>query len=854
MKRANLLKITLLMLLGCSAACVPVVFLTRWTSSCTDGRTTSAGIQAAIAGITQLDSISTNHYADGRDVSFNTHSIPPQSTGINPPLGVGSALVLKTQQLLALPEGLFTLNQPGWIVEDTFNNYSASHTTFDISKRYQFATGDFEGSGQDQMIVLYENGTAFMYADMLNDSHVAWRHQFVNMQTGSIYSFFLAAGDFDGNGTDELAVLVLKSSNFESWETFDVKNNISLPLSGEFTGSGGHPSAIVAGDFDGDHRDELLVVLGSFEQYWLYDDALALDTLGHAAPYMLIDNGSKSLGGTAIGYELPTVVGDIDGDGRDEVAVTLGSITPGQNGIYILDLAAGTLHCSIAPDVSLPTSISPYDIHGGDVDGDGLIELIVNEREGVGGPSPQDHLIVFDDFLNSYAPLFDIPEGDTIGTYLPTGVAVDINCDGLDEVVAAWHSGLTIYGNANQSFSTLYTNASMGIDANFIKIKSVAFSGTGVKLQYTGEHSVVTLPPGIMVALAAPPYYTGVGTNLAGCYTGYGVTSSSGSSEATSIGTKSSWGISVEANFNLGEATGLHGGFGAKFAHDCEDVFTTTNTQTETTSYSNKYASGIYDNGILFQISKYDQYKYTVVEHPNATWVGTTMSFQIPQTPLLFKTTMSYFYQAYPSAPGIGNEAFTHVVGQPWTYINSTRAIVMPQKWASGTQTVGLGTASNSVEIEVEHENSTEVSNAWSSQYSIGGSVEAGYGFFSVTVEGHYGWGRTGDRSFETKIGESIIFEGSVGDIANAGDYSLLNFTFGLLVYNLNYGNVSCLVLNYWVDGATPISGFTPEIISESVVSVLVFSITIAMPVGIVSHLIRAGKKGRKAVPRGQSS
>ena len=209
------------------------------------------------------------------------------------------------------------------------------------------------------------------------------------------------------------------------------------------------------------------------------------------------------------------------------------------------------------------------------------------------------------------------------------------------------------------------------------------------------------------------------------------------------------------------------------------------------------------------------------------------MTFQVPHTPLIYKTTVSYFNRAFPNSPQIGRETFTHTVAQPWTYVNSTRIHeIATNYWTSGPHTVGQGYGLNIVHIEVATETSTEVSRSWSSTYGASVSASVGYGFFTVNAEGKHSWGTTGDRSFETTIGNSTIFDSVVGDFANPDDYAKLNFTFALLAYNLNRtDNISYLVLNYYIDGAIPYTPVIPASMSGSIGPIIFFGATIAVPV-----------------------
>ena len=241
------------------------------------------------------------------------------------------------------------LRNKGWTVGDITSNYTTTATGYGNVTVEDSVSGDFLGTGQDQLMVIDNNSLATLYADPLNNSHVVWQHQFDSMYvyaTGNISfvpnrtisTIFMAAPDFGGNGTNDLAILWIWSKNYWSpwgfwythwegvWQTFDVKSNKSLPLSGQYDNSGWvnggqlpmdfSSSGIVAGDLNGDGADELLVELDSFEWVWVYASALALPAyhLMYQSP-----DGWIYCGGN--GNPASLACGDVYGDGQAQVLI-----------------------------------------------------------------------------------------------------------------------------------------------------------------------------------------------------------------------------------------------------------------------------------------------------------------------------------------------------------------------------------------------------------------------------------------------------------------------------------------------------------------------------------------------------
>lgn len=841
MKRIEKISIGLCVIVGLWVTCVLVAHVAPFELF-DESSTSSNGNNPGEDDITLLDSISVNRYTPAKEERFNTRTFSPQTGSLlNPPLGTGDNLILETQQVIALSAN--PSSSQAWMINDLYENYEIRNTPFSGSR--SSTSGDFNGDGRDELMAIDTNGLAIMYTDLFNNPHEIWQHQF-SFGSGN---YFIGAVDSGGNGTDILAVMRCYQVDFEEttdwyahWEIYDVKNNAPLPLSNRDwsdesgTGNPYSPCGFLAGDYDGDTREELLVVIGSFCCWYLFDDALAKNAGNNPAPYLLMDSGSNLIY-TVRMYDgdmrLTAVVGDTDGDRRKEVVYT--SMGGGSKVLYIFDWSVEFKDLLRFDGYTRPRNYC-FSLNGGDIDNDGLIEILTVQGDSYNPASST--LFAYDDPLHSYAQLL-VVAATTGGLYLPADVAAaDVNCDGIDEIVIVANNGTSIYGNALQNFALLNTNGSRTMAQP--RIVTGAFSGSGMMLRYTGETSTLSSTPGIMVALAAPPYYAGVKMNLGSTYTGYGISSSQSMSETTSIGTTNSWGVSLEAKFDFGDTGGWHGGFGTKFGIECEDEFTNSNTIINTTTIASKYVSGASDDGVIFQISTYDQYRYEVVAHPNSTWVGTFLNFQIPRPPLLYKTTVSYFTRAYPNAPKIDIETFGHTVGRPWTYMSLAQVNALPHKWASSWQTVGLGDGANSVEIEVATESSSEVSHSWSSTYSVGGSVSGGFGFLTLTAEGEYTWGTTNEKNFGSTMGDGVTFEGSVGDMTNENDYVLLNFTYGLFAYHLVRGNVSYLVLDYYVEGAKEYYAFSSDTFFSSVPSVATVLTSAAVPAqAIVSKFRR---------------
>ncbi len=179
---------------------------------------------------------------------------------------------------------------------------------------------DVDGDGVDDVIsALYTNGVQIVLGPLTD-----WRDAWMVMGSGSSLHKYSAAGDLDRDGlpdliltdtvTGELLVVTEKGRNVVAqdcaWMRIDAD----------------HGGAAV-GDVDGDGRNELLVGLadGDPGERGSYGGLFVFDT-PQSGSFTLLDAAQRLTGATdGDGFgRNPTVLGDVDSDGADDVAVSSG--------------------------------------------------------------------------------------------------------------------------------------------------------------------------------------------------------------------------------------------------------------------------------------------------------------------------------------------------------------------------------------------------------------------------------------------------------------------------------------------------------------------------------------------------
>lgn len=527
--------------------------------------------------------------------------------------------------------------------------------------------------------------------------------ELLNTSVYWLTSCALTVGDFDGDGLDEVAMVGnyqhnvsmggvvlddLDSSNqvIHIWDPIDHGWEVEPKPTAHHD--------ITAGDFDGDGRDDIATVgyyndtLISWiwslndqpdEQFPLYDGMSLITTL----PEMLFTMGQPSL-----------ATGEIDGDGRDELIVTTHDSDWNLH-YWIYD--DQLTNFETLRDVRETIRIRSTESTTGDVDGDGLDEIFLVGHEVA-------HLVgrVLDDANHDFAELknidrvFEDPWFYWFNVRVETG---DVDGDGYEEYAILGQSYIFLYGELHDDLGPgngeLLEIWKIG-DNKHPTLAIGDFDGDGLILEYTGEQTSFQTPDIPIAALAAPPVIDGVNQHPEGSFTRLGITEPLGYDGAYQLD------ISTELSFSFeGDPIEMPVGVLDAFLEE----FTITQTPVKITGSNISFEGTYPDDHVLYQSSEFDQYTYTIVSWPgHDDRIGETVSINVPTNITIGTATLAEFNAAAGSAQSIGPETFDHQSGDINTYPTSDERNTTLNSypgWSSEAIPVGIGTGLANVAIDL---------------------------------------------------------------------------------------------------------------------------------------------------------
>ncbi|WP_283610665.1 InlB B-repeat-containing protein [Faecalispora anaeroviscerum] len=686
----------------------------------------------------------------------------------------------------------------------------------------------------------------------------------------------IATGDFTGSGTDEIAVYVPEQGNSRI-EVYQLKtagevgngdwmNTDNWQLAWTYSLREGNDVSnmvsLTAGDMTGDGIDDLGITWGVYYGKNHKTTCKAVVLLGSKSGDSLQKNSTIDLKYGASQTEIvraAMTLGDADGDGKDELVV---------GGQLESDINAGNANTRFLALYEYNSDTNAFiGTASGNMD---LIEKddkgnLVSGEDGIycsspacvvnlacvkqDGPGTKEYVyldsVLYQQGGNGFSIIKEMDENSSLKTsrnypyYAEYGAtAVDFNGDGKETIVSMQYfmpytTTITkkiywwIFAIGTQTYTT-YTNGegflkelntSKNNKTESIAVKSIAVGSTlsyafaapdtdndTIQLHYSGKHYLAYSDPKVLAVLASPPYFSDLAhLNGGDSYVGnsetvYGVISSSSQSTTKSSTISLGAYVSFEHEFSV---------FGVKvgsveaeteFSHGWTTETEDTSTITQIVEYG---TMGGQDTIALYSIPM-DVYVYDAYVPKNDGSGGydkQTMTVNLPYNAVVKTLPLSDYDEIAADyseeLPQIGGTILTHTVGDPGSYPKSTaglKNVNMPSGDYMGVAYGEGGYIKQSIEIDSEHSKGTTQTN------SI--SVKAGGGVGDVKVGITSGYEAGAGKVTTSLDGKS--FSGTVVNMpAEAQGYGY-NYNWKIIQYTYE-GKQNFPVVTYLVnDVASP--------------------------------------------------
>lgn len=392
------------------------------------------------------------------------------------------------------------------------------------------AVADLDGDGKLD-VVLITNGVSVTVFKNTSSSGAIDAGSFTSSFTytidgGNVALTDVAVGDLDGDGKPDLAVMDQWTQNrvlvFKNVGSMGVINSGSFAANVDFpTGAG--PGEVAIADLNGDGKPELIVANNG----GVNAEGKTVSVFKNTTVARTIDAGSfaAKVDYNAGRYPSGLAVGDLDGDHKPDIAVA----NYGSASVSVLrnQVADGIINAdSFAPKVDFATGTGPNGIAMGDLDGDGKADLAVTNANFVEGGDLTRTISLLHNTSSvgaitagSFAPKVDF----SVGINPMSVVIADFDGDDQQDLALTNSNSNTIsvlrnknpqtiseftsipVKNMGDPSFTLSASATSGLPVQFTsKSDRVSIAGNTVTIVKPGSATIIAEQPGNNTYSAAP--------------------------------------------------------------------------------------------------------------------------------------------------------------------------------------------------------------------------------------------------------------------------------------------------------------------------------------------------------------
>jgi hypothetical protein len=369
---------------------------------------------------------------------------------------------------------------------------------------FNISSGDFDGDGKTDLAVVNEiPNSVSVFRNTSSNGTVSFAAK-IDFITGAIPNS-VSTGDFDGDGKLDLAVSNSNSSSVSVFRNTSSSGTISFATKVDFT-TGTGPQSISVGDFDRDGKLDFAVLNYYSNSVSVFRNSGSSGTIFFATK---VDFTTET-------NPISVSIGDLDGDNKLDIAIV--NYNSSSVSVFRNTSSSGTV--SFATKVNYAVGTFPRSISIGDLDGDGKLDLAVTSGSNLNNVS------VFRNTSNSGIISFATIVTFTTGTILKSVSIDDLDGDGKLDLVVGNSSPacVSVFRNTGSSGTISFAaKVDFAIETDLYNISIRDLDGDGKKdltvaNSYFNIISVFRNTVGIPVTINATATLvcTGAGITLTG--------------------------------------------------------------------------------------------------------------------------------------------------------------------------------------------------------------------------------------------------------------------------------------------------------------------------------------------------
>lgn len=243
----------------------------------------------------------------------------------------------------------------------------ADNATFIINTRpFKTVAGDLDGDGKQDVVTLnFEPGTISVLHNASSAGNISL--SFVSSHFTAPSSSFVIDGfitDIDGDGKPDVVAANYTSRTIAVFKNSSTKDSIRLEERVDYA-VGGYPTGVTMLDVNQDGKPDMIISVNG---------ARAVVLLNHSIPGTI--NFAYRIGYDAGDWPSAAAANDLDGDGKADIVIS----NINSNNVSVLHNTGTGTTLSFAATQSFAAGDGPNHVSVGDLDGDGKADLVTCNR------------------------------------------------------------------------------------------------------------------------------------------------------------------------------------------------------------------------------------------------------------------------------------------------------------------------------------------------------------------------------------------------------------------------------------------------------------------------------------------